>query len=93
MPKFLVVHPLPSPPTIEEATPLAQKAKAMNTDVNAYWVGSWLQLNNEGKVSKILCEWNAVNAEAIKNELAKTPELPVEGIYPMAKIDSEDFRV
>ena len=92
MGKFLVVHPqLPSPLTIEEATPLGQKAKA-NSTLDAYWVKSWGQMNKEGKVVKILCEWNAVDAEAIRKVLAKIPELPVEGIYPMAIMDREDFR-
>ena len=92
MPKFLVVHPMASPATIEEATPIARKAKKTNTNVDAYWVGSWLQLNEDGKMTKILCEWNAVSPEAIMEEIKKVPELKVEGIYPMAKIDSEDYR-
>ena len=91
MPKFLAVHPLPTPATIEEATPLGKKVKA-NSTVDAYWVASWLQLNEEGKVVKTLCEWSAVNVEAIKKVLAKVPELPTEGIYPLMKVDSEDFR-
>ena len=31
MPKFLVVHTLPAPATVEEATPLAKKVKANST--------------------------------------------------------------
>jgi hypothetical protein len=92
MPKFLAVHAIP-PTTIEDATAIAKNAKTANTDPgNAYWVGSWLQLNEEGKITKILCEWNAVDIEAVRKELAKVPKLPVEGVYPMAKIDSEDYR-
>ena len=53
---------------------------------------SWGQLNEEGKIVKILCEWNAVDAEAVRKVLAKIPELPVDGVYPMAIFDSEDFR-
>jgi hypothetical protein len=49
-------------------------------------------LNKERKVVKILCEWNALNEESIRKELAKVPELPVDGIYPMMKVDSEDYR-
>jgi len=92
MPKFLAIHTLPAPVTIQGATPLAKKVKALNTAVDAYWVGSWLQLNEAGEISKILCEWNAVNVEAIRRELAKVPELRTDGIYPMAKIDSEEYR-
>ena len=92
MPKFMVVHPMDDPVTIEEARPIAQKAKKMNTNVDAYWVGSWLQLNEEGKTTKVLCEWNAVSPEAVLDEVKKVPELVVDAIYPIAKIDSEDFR-
>ena len=91
MPKFLAVHPLSAPATIEEATPLGKKVMA-NCTLDAYWVYSWLQLNEEGKVVKTLCEWSAVDVEAIKKVLANIPELPTEGIYPLAKVDSDDFR-
>ena len=92
MPKFLAVHTLPAPATVEQATPLGKKAKANNTNVNAYWVSSWLQMNKDGKVAKILCEWNAVSEESIRKELSKVPELPIDGIYPMMRVDSEDYR-
>ena len=91
MPKFLAVHPLPSPATIEEVTPIGKKAKASST-VDAYWVRSWGQLNEKGKIVKILCEWNAINIEAVRKILSKVPNLPTEGIYPMMIVDSEDFR-
>ena len=91
MPKFLAVHPLETPLTAEEVAPLAMKVCASCT-LDAYWLGSWAQLDAEGKVVKILCRWNGVNAEAIKKVLAKTPEIPTEGVYPMTTIDSGDFR-
>ena len=91
MPKFIVIHAMPSPVTFEEGTPLAKKVKANNT-VDAYWVRSVVQMNNEGKITTLYCEWNAKDVEALKKVLAKVPELPTEGIYPMASLDSEDFR-
>lgn len=92
MPKFLVVHPpLPAPATVEELTPLGKKVKA-NSTLDAYWVRSWLQCDEEGKIVRLSCEWNAVDAESVREVLAKVPELPVEGIYPMMIVDSEDFR-
>jgi hypothetical protein len=91
MGKFLVVHPLPSPVTVEEATPIAKAVKA-NSNIDAYWVGSWSQLNEQGKITKILCEWNAKDAESIKKIVSKIPQLPTEGVYPMAKVDAEAFR-
>ena len=90
MPKFLVVHPIPTPVTIEEATLVAKAAKA-NSTVDAYWVQSWAQLNEEGKIVKILCQWNGASAEAVVAVLKKVPA-PSEGPYPMVVVDSEDYR-
>jgi hypothetical protein len=90
MPKFLAIHPLPAPATIEQVTPIGKAAKASST-VDAYWVRSWAQMDENGKVVKILCEWNASNIEAVRTVLAKV-QAPLEGIYPMMVVDSEDFR-
>jgi hypothetical protein len=89
--KFLGAHTLPSPMTVEEATPIAKAVKA-NSSADAYWVGSWLQMNEQGKVTKLLCEWDAKDAESIRRIFAKIPQLPVDGIYPMGKVDAEAFR-
>jgi hypothetical protein len=89
--KFLAVHPLPSPITFEEATPFGKAGKA-NSNMNAYWVGAWVQMNEEGKATKILCEWDAKDAESIRIILRKIPQLPTEGVYPMAKVDAEVYR-
>ncbi len=86
----MVVHPIPAPITTAEATPVAKAAKA-NSTVDAYWVNSWGQLNEEGKVVKIFCQWNGKNAEAVSEVLKKIPA-PCEGPYPMMVVDSEDFR-
>jgi hypothetical protein len=91
MGKFLAVHTLPSPMTVEEATPFAKAVKA-NSSADAYWVGSWLQMNEEGKTTRILCEWDAKDAESIRETFARIPQLPVDGIYPMSKVDAEAFR-
>ena len=90
MPKFLAVHPLSIPITFEEATPIAKKAKAEST-LDAYWVGAWSQLDETGKITKIMCYWNGASIEAVRNVLAKVP-CPVEGIYPLAIVDGEDYR-
>ena len=91
MGKFLAPHTLPSPMTVEEATPIAKAVKA-NSSADAYWVGSWLQMNEQGKVTKLLCEWDAKDAESIRKIFAKIPQLPVDGIYPMGKVDAEAYR-
>jgi hypothetical protein len=91
LPKFLAVHPLTTPLTAEEAAPIAKKVCA-NCTLDAYWLGSWVQLNADGNIVKIFCRWNGINAETIQQVLAKTPEIPTEGVYPMATLDSGDFR-
>ncbi|MGQ9552119.1 MAG: hypothetical protein ACUVUE_06805 [Candidatus Bathycorpusculaceae bacterium] len=90
MPKFLAVHTLPTPTAVADATPVGKLAKA-NSTVDAYWVRSWAQLDEEGKIVKILCEWNATNIEELRKVLTKVPA-PLEGAYPMMIVDSEDFR-
>ena len=90
MPKFLVYHPIPTPVTPEEAAPVAKAAKA-NSTLDAYWVKSWAQMTQDGKISKIICEWNAANAEALVEVLKKVPA-PCEGPYPMMVVDCENYR-
>ncbi len=76
--------------TFEEATPIGKAAKA-NSTVDAYWVRAWGQLNEEGKIVKITCEWNGTSANAVLDVLKKA-NLPYEGVYPMTAVDAEDFR-
>ena len=52
-------------------------AKA-NVTLDAYWIGGTIQLNEQGKATKILCEWDAKDAESIRKVLAKVPGLPVD---------------
>lgn len=90
MPKFLAIHPMPFLPTFAEAMPIARMVRA-NSTVDAYWVQSYAQMNEEGKIVKLFCEWNAKNTEAIRKVIADIP-IQTEGIYPLSIVDSEDFR-
>jgi hypothetical protein len=91
MGKFLAAHTLPSPATLEEAGVFAKAAKA-GCSSDAYWISSWAQLNEEGKITKILCEWDAKDSGSIRQILTKISGLPVDGIYPTAKVDGESYR-
>ena len=91
MPSFLAIHPLPASVTIEEGMPLAKKVLEQCTSSTS-WVESWTQLDAEGKIAKIFCHWQAESAEAVKQVLAKIPEIPTEGVYPMATLKAEDFK-
>ena len=92
MAKFLVVHPVGKELTTEAATPFAKAVKANHT-VDAYWIGS-RYAREEGK---LYCEFDAKDAESIRQVLAKVTkvagELPTEGIYKIElMVNSEDFR-
>ena len=90
MPKFMAVHPLPGPATVADATPIAKAVRA-NSTASAYWVRSWAQCTEDGRISKLFCEWNAGNAGEIRKALQGI-QLPTEGIYPLMVVDSEDYR-
>jgi DNA-directed RNA polymerase subunit F len=91
MPSFLAIHPLPASVTMEEGMPLAKKVIAQCTS-STNWVESWAQLDAEGKIAKIFCHWQAESAEAVKDALANVPEIPTEGVYPIATLKPEDFK-
>ncbi|NIO18963.1 DUF4242 domain-containing protein [bacterium] len=89
MAKFLAVHPVGKDLTLEAGTPIGKAVKASLT-VDAYWIRSWY-VREEGK---LYCEWDAKDAESIRQVIAKAaPEFPIEGIYEMEfMVHSEDFR-
>ena len=92
MPKILAIHTLKPPATAEEIAPIAKKVKAHNAP-GAYWVKSWLQMDEQGKVNKILCEWDGKDVSTVSKALKESaPELPVDGVYAMAEIQSEAYR-
>ena len=91
MGKFLAVHTLPGPTTVDEAAPIAKAVKA-GSGADAYWIGSWLQMNEVGKITKLFCEWDAKDAETIRGVVGKIPGLPTDGVYPMGKVDAESYR-
>ena len=93
MAKFLVVHPVGKEVTLEASTPVGRAAKA-NSTVDAYWVKSWYA-REEGK---LYCEWDAKDAESIRQVLKRAVEnlggeFPIEGIYKLEfLVSSENFR-
>jgi len=91
MPKFLVVHPVPIPATIEEVTPIGKAFKGLSNK-NAYWVKSWAIFDEDGKITKILCQWDAKDMDSVKKLTDKVEAIPTEGIYPMGIFHGEDFR-
>lgn len=92
MSKYLAIHPVDPPLSADDVGPVAKKAKAV-ANKDAYWVKSWLKLNDEGKVTAVYCEWDGKDAEAVKGALRSSiPELPFSEVSQMAEIHGEDFR-
>ena len=92
MAKYLVVHPVGKEFTAESGTPFAKAARANHTR-DAYWIKSWY-VQGEGK---LYCEYDAKDAESIRQVLAKAAKvagkLPTEGVYKIdLMVNSEDFR-
>jgi hypothetical protein len=95
MAKFIAIHPVdpPVPFPSEGFTGLAKKCKA-GLNLDAYWVCSWLQLNDKGEVTKVYCEWDGKDAKSVQKSLDATmPELPPSGgIFRMVEILGESYR-
>ncbi len=93
MPRFVAIHPVDPPASLEDVTPIAKKCKA-GVNLDAYWVSSWLQLNDKHEVTKVFCGWDGKDTESVRKTLAASiPELPPsEGIFPVVEIYGEDFR-
>lgn len=92
MPKFVAIHPVNPSVKMDDVVPLAKKAKAGVT-TDAYWVKSWLQLDDQGQVSAVFCEWDGKDAQSVKDALnTLIPELPFSEVSQMTEIQSEDFR-
>ena len=92
MSKYLAIHPVDPPVNTDDVVPIAKKAKHALT-ADAYWVKSWLQLNDDGKVTAVYCEWDGKDAESVKKTLSDSiPELPFSDVTKMAEIHGEDFR-
>ncbi len=89
MARFVVVHPVGKELTMETGAPTGRAIKAALTP-EAYWVRS-TYLREEGK---LYCEWDAVDAAAIRRVLTKaTPSLPTEGIYKVdLAVNGEEYR-
>ena len=92
MAKYMAVHTLPQPTTSEELTPLVRELLAHEAR-DAYWVHAWAETNEEGKALRIFCEWNAESEEAVKKVFSKVPAFPLDHVRPMAKFDSDSFRM
>lgn len=82
IPKFITIHPVDPPVSRGAVVSIAKKCKA-GVSLDAYWLSSLLQLNDEGEVTKLFCEWDGKDAESVRNSLpASIPEFPpAEGIF------------
>ena len=95
MSKQLLIHSFPAPIPIAEAEGVAKGAKALS-NVDAYWVSAWIQLDDKGNAAKIICEWDAKDVESVNKVVEQIhkqmPDFPCDGPYPMMKVDGESYR-
>ncbi len=78
--------------TPDEISPLVQEL-LRHESLDAYWVESWSETNEEGKALRIFCEWNAKSEDAVKKVFERVPAFPLDRIRPLAKFDSDSFRM
>jgi hypothetical protein len=94
MGKLFITHTMPSAIPISEVVKVTNAAKD-NSNSDAYWVGCWIQLNDKGDVSKIICEWESKDFKSLKIRLEKIkksiPGFEIDGPYIMTKIDNDPY--
>lgn len=90
MAKFLAIHTLPNPALMKE---LSSVGKAVNvlSNPDVQWIESWVQIDEENKVYRIYCKWEAKDKESVQKVLAKL-SIPVDGVYPLAIVNPKDFK-
>jgi hypothetical protein len=79
---------------LSHVEPVARLAKR-SSGADAYWVSSWIQLDAQGKAIRIVCEWDAKDAatlDALVKKMVREIPVPVEGPYPVIKVDGEAYR-
>ena len=89
MGKFVLVHVVGKDMDMEAMAPVARAIKAAST-TDAYWIRS-TYLQEEGK---LYCNWDAKDANAIREVVAKVPACPpIEGLYAVTGVaKGEDYR-
>ena len=70
VPKYMAIHKLPE--TMKsEAVELLTRNVAANSTLDAYWVGTLVQLDDEGQVLRFICEWNAKDVKSVEDVFTK----------------------
>ena len=93
MPKFSAIHPSQKK-IMEGNLKLAPEQNKLliefrsHCSADAYWIRSWYV----PELEKIFCEWNAKDAESIRDITDKAEWLETEGIYEMNIVEAENFR-
>jgi hypothetical protein len=95
MPKFMVIHDLPNPVSVPEGEGVAKATKVLS-NADCYWIGSTLQLEPDGKIRRIICQYDAKDIGSVNKLLdqirKQIPGFPIDGPYPMVWVDGESYR-
>ena len=85
IPKFLAVHDMAEPISVEEAAAMGRKVRDLTTQ-EVRWISTWVQLTEEGLIRRIYCCWESPDAESIRKILSDV-QFPLEGIYQMIEVN------
>ncbi|GEM_PF-3429051 len=85
VPKFLAVHDMAEPVSVEVASAMGKKVRDLTTQ-EVRLINTWVQLTEEGLIERIYCCWESPDAESIRRILNEA-QFPLGGVYPMAEVD------
>ena len=85
MPRFIVIHGTPPAATQDQLIAGARRVAA-SLPAETDWLKSWAA----GEAGKLICEWEAPDADAVRAALELVKDLfPIETIYRVEPIDPQ----
>jgi hypothetical protein len=88
MARFIVIHGTP-PAVTQDQFIAGAKSVATSLPTDTDWLNSWVA----GEAGKLVCEWEAPDADAIRASLQPVKDLiPIETIYEVEWIDPRWYK-
>jgi hypothetical protein len=89
MARFMLIHSMPAHATQEQLFEGARKVSA-SLPPEVKWLNSWWI---SGEVQKLICEWEAPDADAVRAILGPISDLiPIESFYEVQWIDPRWYK-
>ena len=86
--KFLLLHTVDPKLMVSDPNLTIAKKILAAMSPEAQCIRSWVARG----AGKIACEWEASSEQAVIDAVAKAPELPVDGMYPMEVMEWAEIR-